>query len=175
MPILKEIAFFKERDLKDEDLCEIVQYLRYECIAANKEVFHYNSRGDKFYIILKGLTRVLIPNPNKKKKKKPEDNDEDEDEKDMPDFIQLATMSDGKSFGELALIHNKPRAASIETLDDTHFAVMSKTDYDKSLSKIEQKNLNKVVEFFAAIPCFSHWTRTALSKLTFSFQLKIYN
>lgn len=35
----------------------------------------------------------------------------------------------GKSFGELALITNKPRAATIKCLTECHFAVMNKINY----------------------------------------------
>jgi CRP-like cAMP-binding protein len=35
----------------------------------------------------------------------------------------------GKSFGELALVNNRPRAATIVCKADSHFAVMSKNDY----------------------------------------------
>jgi cAMP-dependent protein kinase regulator/cGMP-dependent protein kinase 2 len=43
----------------------------------------------------------------------------------------------GKSFGELALISNKPRAATIRCLKDCHFAVIEKQNYEKVLQKIE--------------------------------------
>ena len=46
----------------------------------------------------------------------------------------------GKSFGELALINNKPRAATIKCLTDCHFAVISKNVYERILKKIEVKN-----------------------------------
>jgi len=39
----------------------------------------------------------------------------------------------GKSFGDLALIGSKPRMASIRTVEDTHFAVLSREDFERSL------------------------------------------
>ena len=56
-------------------------------------------------------------------------------------FFEVVSLKSGKSFGELALIKNKPRAATIKCSEDCHFAVMNKTDYERILSKIEQKNL----------------------------------
>ena len=41
----------------------------------------------------------------------------------------------GEYFGELALLENKPRAATIKTIEETHFAVLEKQYYDKILSK----------------------------------------
>jgi CRP-like cAMP-binding protein len=67
---------------------------------------------------------------NKKEKKK---NDEDE----MPLFVEVIQLRTGKSFGEIALIKNKPRQATIQCIEDCHFATMSQSDYEKILVKIE--------------------------------------
>lgn len=45
---------------------------------------------------------------------------------DEPKYTQVAILSDGDSFGELALISHKPRAATIRCITDTKFAVLSK-------------------------------------------------
>ena len=63
----------------------------------------------------------------------------EEDESEEPDFIEVNRLGMGKSFGELALIQNKPRAAGIRCLTQCHFAVMSKGYYQKMLSRIELK------------------------------------
>jgi CRP-like cAMP-binding protein len=75
----------------------------------------------------------------------------------------------GKSFGDLALINNKPRAATIKCLTDCHFAVISKNVYERILKKIEVKNQNKLVDFFQHLPFFEGWSRTALAKLKYNF------
>jgi CRP-like cAMP-binding protein len=63
-------------------------------------------------------------------------------------FHEVVQLTMGKSFGELALINNKPRAATIKCLTDCHFAVISKNVYERILKKIEVKNQNKLVDFF---------------------------
>ncbi len=45
-------------------------------------------------------------------------------------YIEIATLIAGKSFGDLALIGSKSRMASIRCIEDTHFAVLSKQDYN---------------------------------------------
>ena len=94
----------------------------------------------------------------------PEDN---EDEETV--FIEVAQLHTGKSFGELALITNKPRAARIKAITECHCAVMTKVEFDKSLAKIENKNRTKNIDFFASIPYFSTWSKTQLGKLIMSF------
>lgn len=38
----------------------------------------------------------------------------------------VGSLSDGTSFGEQSIIYNKNRAATIQTSEDTHFAVLQK-------------------------------------------------
>lgn len=75
----------------------------------------------------------------------------------------------GKAFGELALINNKPRLATVKCVSDCHFAVISKNVYERILKKIEVKNQNKLVDFFQHLPFFAGWSRTALAKLKYVF------
>jgi len=42
---------------------------------------------------------------------------------------EVAQMEKGQSFGELALIYDTPRSASIQAKTDCHFAVLEKEDY----------------------------------------------
>ena len=63
VPIIKQIQFFKDRDIKDTDYPEIISSMNYEFCKAGSEVFEYGSYGDKFYIILQGEVKVIIPNP----------------------------------------------------------------------------------------------------------------
>lgn len=46
---------------------------------------------------------------------------------------------------------------------------MERADYEKTLSRIETRNMNKVIDFFLSLPYFVHWSRTAISKLKFQF------
>jgi CRP-like cAMP-binding protein len=57
--------------------------------------------------------------------------------KEVPEFLKVGMIFAGHSFGELALINNKPRAATIHCEEGCHFAVMSKKDYKECLIKIE--------------------------------------
>jgi CRP-like cAMP-binding protein len=58
---------------------------------------------------------------------------DDERKSKVPIFIDFKIIKTGASFGELALITNKPRAATINCMQDCHFAVMAKSDYEKVL------------------------------------------
>ena len=79
-------------------------------------------------------------------------------------FREAATLDEGKSFGELALIVHKPRMATVKCEQTTHFAILSKHDFQKSLGKIEKKHLNKMIDFLKDVECFKNWTRNSIGK-----------
>jgi CRP-like cAMP-binding protein len=85
-------------------------------------------------------------------------------------YIEINTLGKGKSFGDLALIGSKPRMASIRCLEDTHFAVLSKQDYNNVIGQIEKKKLNEKIQFLRSLPFFSQLTKTSVGKLTYQFK-----
>ena len=87
-------------------------------------------------------------------------------------YTEVGKYSDGYSFGELALISSKPRAATILWTKDTHFAIISKEDYQQVIGKIQKDNLNKKVDFLKNIPWFSFLGRTTLGKFSYFFKEK---
>lgn len=46
---------------------------------------------------------------------------------------------------------------------------MERSDYEKTLSRIENRNINKVIDFFKGLPYFANYGRAALGKLRFYF------
>ncbi|CAI2382238.1 unnamed protein product [Moneuplotes crassus] len=95
---------------------------------------------------------------------------EEEDE----NYTEVSVLKGGSSFGELALISSKPRAATIRAKTGAYFAVIGKADYQKVLLKIQEKELNKKIDFFKSLPIFQDWTRIAVGKLTYFFIEKEY-
>lgn len=85
-------------------------------------------------------------------------------------YIEINTLTAGKSFGDLALLGSKPRMASIRCLEDTHFAVLTKHDFNIVLGQIEKKKMNEKIQFLRSLPFFSQLTKTSVSKLTYQFK-----
>ena len=54
-------------------------------------------------------------------------------------FVEVAQLTEGQSFGELALLNNAPRAATIFCLSDCYFATLDKEDYVRVLKKVDKK------------------------------------
>ena len=66
----------------------------------------------------------------------------EEDEKEDDNYKEVAVLPAGASFGELALISHKPRAATIRAKEDCHLAVLEKADYQKVYFGIRNTNSN---------------------------------
>ena len=61
--ILKQVSFFKQRNLKDVDFWEIISGLQHKQISEGTAACRYGEVGDTFYIILKGQCSVWLPRP----------------------------------------------------------------------------------------------------------------
>lgn len=60
LSLLKDVHFFKERNILGSDLIEVGKELKYEVFDKDEYVFKAGEYGDKFFIILKGIVSVTI-------------------------------------------------------------------------------------------------------------------
>ena len=51
---MRQIKFFSQREVKDQDFQSIVDSLQHESFQPSDVIMQYGDHGDKFYIILKG-------------------------------------------------------------------------------------------------------------------------
>jgi len=98
---------------------------------------------------------------------------EEEFEIELEQLNEVAGLGEGGSFGEFALLNEKPRAATIKAKENCFFAVLCKSDFKRILGNISQKRLRDKIEFFYSLPFFGGWTRIALTKLSYYFKSKI--
>ena len=54
IPYMKEVKFFKDRDIDDIDFPHIINVLSYQFNTDEECIINYGELGDKFYILLKG-------------------------------------------------------------------------------------------------------------------------
>eukprot|EP00347_Sterkiella_histriomuscorum_P003283 403364882 len=90
-------------------------------------------------------------------------------------FVEVGQIKSGQGFGELALISNKLRSATIKASLDTHLLVLQRKDFEKVLQRQEEANIQKTVDFLKNMPQFKNWTKNSLSKLSYFFQKKQYS
>ena len=89
--------------------------------------------------------------------------------------VEVGVIGKGGTFGELALITNRPRAATIKVKDkDSHFATLSRQDYLIVLKKIEEKRIKNITAFFQSLPFFKMLTTRTIQKLQLFFHIEEY-
>lgn len=57
-------------------------------------------------------------------------------DKEIIEMKEVVALGSGNSFGELALLYHKPRAATITCKEDCHFAVLEKDAFNEILSRV---------------------------------------
>ena len=150
----KSIKFFKElaQEMSEDTVTQCCLHMTYEYYPQGAFVFHQGSVGSKFYILLQGACTVFVLLPS------------------SPSPTPVSQYQQGDFFGELALLHNKPRAASIECATDVHLAVLEKEDYSRILAKAHEIVLRRKAEFLHALPIFGGWTMGSMQKLIYYFK-----
>ena len=159
---MKNIKIFTELDEEARGKC--VQFMVYQrCqggeVSGMQFVFHQGDEGSRFYVILTGSVAVLRVTRRRDGK---------------TEYTLLTIMRAGDSFGELALINNQPRAASILCREPSQFAVLERDAYKRILCKIDDAKLEAKVKLLQKHPAFSCCTKSALQKVSYFFNEHTY-
>ena len=101
--ILKRIPFFSQ--LTDEDLEAIGQKVQMQYFGPEQVIFEQGDYGEEMYIIKRGKVEVLR------------------------DYSVIAELSDHAFFGEMALVSEEPRNASIKAVSEVEALVLKKNDF----------------------------------------------
>ncbi len=114
LPILKTIPLFE--NLEETLHREIIQHIVLMYYPAEYTVFKEGDEGDALYIVKKGAVQVFHP---------------PKEEGDLPK--KVAEITEGGVFGEMALISDVPRSASVKTLAESEIFILSKQDFKNLL------------------------------------------
>ena len=87
-------------------------------LTEEETLFNQGDEGDKAYMIISGRLTVLVDN------------------------VRVGSMSDGEVFGELALLLNQKRSATIVSVTATELIEIDNLKYDE-LVKIARGELNE--------------------------------
>ena len=94
-------------------LAEMADNLSSEVFAAKQRVIREGESGDKFYLIRTGSVVV----------------------KRGPQEEQIATLTPGDFFGEMALLTGEPRNASVDALEETTLYSLSQEQFQKAIAE----------------------------------------
>lgn len=110
---LREIPLF--HDAPERVLARVASELVFERLEGDRLVFEAGDEGDKFYILARGKVAVISPQGK-----------------------QLAVLTDGDFFGEIALIEDVPRNATVRTLVRCSFLTLTHARFDKLLAEEDE-------------------------------------
>ncbi len=102
------------KGIPEEKLDKIAKAVKKETFPENAVIFRQDDPGDAFYIIVSGKLRVF------RKGEKGVETD-------------LSVLGAGESFGEMALLTDKPRSANVETLEETQLLVLTRDQFNQTL------------------------------------------
>ena len=104
---LSEIAFLQA--LPPEEIASLIPRIQPRHFEANETIFQQGDEGLELYFIVKGSVEITRHG-------------------EMSE-INIATMGAGETFGEMALISDQPRTATVKTLAPTEVFSLGKADF----------------------------------------------
>ncbi|NCB39499.1 MAG: cyclic nucleotide-binding domain-containing protein [Erysipelotrichia bacterium] len=114
---LRQVSLF--RSLSDKALLDLSAITIEQLVPAKTIVFKEGDKGDALYIVKSGKTNILKRNSS------------------GIDSV-LATLSKGAVIGDMAIIDEQPRSASVATVQDTTFLIITKDDFRDLLSEMPE-------------------------------------
>ncbi|TRY97017.1 hypothetical protein DNTS_001439 [Danionella cerebrum] len=106
--------------LEVSERMKVVDVLSTKVYNSGEQIIIQGDLADCFYIVESGHVRITM------RRSKSKNNSEDEE-------VEIATCSRGQYFGELALVTNKPRAASAYAMDSVKCLVMDVQAFERLL------------------------------------------
>jgi CRP/FNR family cyclic AMP-dependent transcriptional regulator len=105
---LRKFTLFAELDDRElESVASVAKSRRY---SKDDVVMHEDERGDIFCLIRKGSVKITMISPEGKE-------------------IILATLDEGDFFGEMALLDDEPRSATVVATDDLELLTIWRNDF----------------------------------------------
>ena len=143
-------------DLPEDAINAVSALATTRTYSKNTIIISEGDDSDSLYAVLAGKVKVYLS---------------DDDGKE----IIINILSGGDYFGELALLDDEPRSASVMTLEESKLAVLSKTAFEDCLSKNPQvalpiikglsarlRNLTENVKSLALMDVYGRVARTLL-------------
>jgi len=152
--MLKNVSLFA--DLPEDAVNAVSALATTRTYSKNTIIISEGDDSDSLYVVLSGKVKVYLSDDEGKE-------------------IIINILSGGDYFGELALMDDEPRSASVMTLEESKLAVLSKTAFEDCLKKNPQvalpiikglsarlRNLTENVKSLALMDVYGRVARTLL-------------
>ena len=106
--VIRRVALFSE--LGNGELEALSRAFSPRTLAAGSQVIRESEPGDLFFVILRGEVKVFVDSPDGRE-------------------VVLSHLQAGDFFGEMALLENETRSASVTALTDCELAVLGRPEF----------------------------------------------
>lgn len=137
-------------NLTDEQRDLVIRHMKYYSLEPNEIVFRQGSPGSTFFIVVSGKLEVLV-------------NDE-----------RVNFLRPQDSFGEVALIHDKPRTATVKTLEGTTLWGLDRKTFRSTLDQLNAQDYAENRKLIESIPVFKILNNAQLESLISSVSISMY-
>lgn len=110
--VLGRVPLFQ--GLPTTDLGRIAELASPRDVQEGEFLFREGDPGDKFYIVYSGAVEILKERP-------------------LGDHERLAVKRSGEAFGEMSLLNDAPRSASVRAVEATRLLAVSRSEFDELL------------------------------------------
>ena len=156
--LLRETFLFHQFDY--EELERISSIVRGRSYHGGEAVIEQDSKGDEAYIIQKGQVEVKV-------------------EDQIGETHTVAVLSPGDFFGELALLEDAPRSATIVAMDELEVLVLDRPVFEKFVQKHggAKEKLSEAIRALRVIqrmPLFEEFSSGEMATVASKFNMEIY-
>jgi len=137
--MLENIAIFSGLSRPELDILE--NHMITRTFRKNTVIINEGDQANSLYIILGGMVKVFLSNEGGKE-------------------IIINTLGEGDHFGELALLDDAPRSASVMTTEKSSLGTISKTDFVNVVSKHPELALKLIQELTRRVRLLSENVKT---------------
>jgi CRP-like cAMP-binding protein len=151
--LFQRVEIFK--DLPERELRALVARFRVERYPDNYTIIRQGDRGDKFYIVASG--EVIVAREDGVRGEQPQ-----------------ATLRCGDYFGEIALLKDIPRTATVRSATPVKLLSLAKEDFDRLVRRYfafhahlhaEVKNRTELIALVAKMPIFAEFSHQQIAML----------
>eukprot|EP00163_Fabomonas_tropica_P011626 TRINITY_DN223_c0_g1_i2.p1 TRINITY_DN223_c0_g1~~TRINITY_DN223_c0_g1_i2.p1 ORF type:complete len:752 (+),score=231.92 TRINITY_DN223_c0_g1_i2:422-2677(+) len=150
--IQKSIAgSFLFNSLDDKEIKEVTDAMFEVKHGPREDIIKQGDDGDNFYVVAEGSCEALIS-------------------KGTGPARKVAEIGPGGSFGELALMYNTPRAATVRSVNDVTLWAVDRTTFRRCVLTSTINKRKQYEDFLAAVPIFESLTPYERAQLADAFQ-----
>jgi cGMP-dependent protein kinase 1 len=137
--------------LDKDDMEILLAQMKFYSVPSDQIVFEQGAKGKKFYIIETGKLEVYRNN------------------------VKKTVLDQGKTFGEMALLTDSARRATIKTIENSSLWGIGREQFRSAIKQINSKNFEVYKEFISNLQIFSHLPSDQIIKLAESVVQQSYS